>query len=289
MAGESESVIVVRDIESIDEMGAVEGLQRAVWGCADIDVVPRMLLRPACEVGGVLVGAFDGARCVGFAFGLVGVERGALSLHSHMLAVLPEYRGREIGYRLKLAQRGRALSRGINDMTWTFDPLQGRNAHLNFARLGVVSDDYRLNYYGDTSTSPLHTATGTDRLWVTWRLDGERVARRISEARDEIERARERFESATPLVFSSDKGGPEVSAPAGVIAAARPDSVSIEIPTDIDELRRDDLDLARRWRVATRIAFLSALGAGYVVEDFVRFSRDSRPRGAYLLRREEKR
>ncbi|MDQ3908172.1 MAG: GNAT family N-acetyltransferase [Acidobacteriota bacterium] len=287
MSIEGESEIVVRDIESIDEMGAVEELQHVVWGCADIDVVPRMLLRPACEVGGVLVGAFGGGRCVGFAFGLVGLERGALSLHSHMLAVLPKYRGREIGYRLKLAQRERALARGIRRMTWTFDPLQGRNAHLNFARLGVVSDDYRLDYYGDISTSPLHTATGTDRLWVTWQLDGERVARRVASPRGEAERAREQLEKAVALVYSSDKGGPETSAPAGVIDGARADLISIEIPADINELQRDDLDLSRRWRVATRAAFLSALGAGYVVEEFVRFSRYDRPRGAYLLRRTE--
>lgn len=282
----SESEIVIRGIETLDEMGAVEELQRVVWQCADIDVVPRILLHPACEVGGVLVGAFDSARLVGFAFGLVGIERGALSLHSHMLAVLPAYRARSLGARLKFAQRERALSRGIKRMTWTFDPLQARNAHLNFARLGVVSDDYRVNYYGDVSTSPLHTATDTDRLWVTWRLDSERVARRGHspsggagwQTSAELERARVELSDARPLVSVGEEGEPVT---ARLAPGAHVGLVLIEIPPDINALQRGDLARARRWREATRTAFRAALSAGYMVEEFFRTSRG----GAYLLRR----
>jgi predicted GNAT superfamily acetyltransferase len=282
VSGVSQTKIVIRDIESIDEMGAVEELQRIVWSCADIDVVPRMLLHPACEVGGVLVGAFDGARLAGFAFGLVGLEHGALTLHSHMLAVAPEYRGREIGHHLKLAQRERALANGIKRMTWTFDPLQSLNAHLNFARLGVVSDDYRVDYYGDVSTSPLHRGTGSDRLWVTWHLDSERAVRRINSKRDSEEQVRDEFERAAPLVSASQDGEPEVS---WLTKGVHGGLVSIEIPADISQLQLDDLDLARRWRVATRDAFQTALSASYIVEEFIRFARDGQNRGAYLLRR----
>ncbi|MCA1642617.1 MAG: hypothetical protein LC785_11850 [Acidobacteria bacterium] len=85
MTDKSQFGIGIRDIASIEEMGAVEELQREVWACGDIDVVPRMMLHPAREVGGTLVGAFDGALLVGFAFGFVGLERGRLVLHSHML------------------------------------------------------------------------------------------------------------------------------------------------------------------------------------------------------------
>jgi predicted GNAT superfamily acetyltransferase len=284
MTDKSQFGIGIRDIESIDEMGAVEELQREVWACGDIDVVPRMMLHPAREVGGTLVGAFDGARLAGFAFGFVGLERGRLVLHSHMLAVREEYRGRDLGALLKLAQRERALRQGIEVMTWTFDPLQSRNAHLNFARLGVVSDDYRVDYYGDVSTSPLHRATGTDRLWVTWHLEDERVRRKITAPRAESERAREELEHATPLVRAGAGGGPETHQLAG---RARDSSVSIEIPGDINELQRRDPDLARRWRRATREAFRAAFDAGHVAEEFFRAGRNGDARGAYLLRRGE--
>jgi predicted GNAT superfamily acetyltransferase len=282
MRDNSQSPIGIRDITSIEEMGAVEELQREVWRCADVDVVPRMMMHPACEVGGVLVGAYDGARLVGFAFGFVGLERGRLVLHSHMLAVHPAYRARRLGYLLKLTQRERALAQGITIMTWTFDPLQSRNAHLNFTRLGVVSDSYRLNYYGSISTSPLHGATGTDRLWVTWRLDSPRVVRRIDETRAVDDDALAELERAAPLVSLGADGSP---VDARRVKDARGGLISIELPGDIDALRQEDTERALRWRVATRIAFLKALSAGYGVEEFVRVERDGRRVGAYLLRR----
>ncbi|HEX8161413.1 MAG TPA: GNAT family N-acetyltransferase [Pyrinomonadaceae bacterium] len=282
MSDKSQFGIGIRDIESVEEMGAVEELQREVWACDDIDVVPRMMLRPAREVGGTLVGAYDGARLAGFAFGFVGLEHGRLALHSHMLAVREEYRGRDLGARLKLAQRERALSRGIELMTWTYDPLQSRNAHLNFARLGVTSDDYRIDYYGDVSTSPLHRGTGTDRLWVAWRLTGERVRRKIAAPRDELERGREELERARPLVRAGAGGGPETFELAG---GGRDALVSIEIPHDIDEVRRSDPRLALRWREATRGAFRAAFASGYAAEEFFRAGRNGGARGAYLLRR----
>ncbi|MFL6228555.1 MAG: GNAT family N-acetyltransferase [Pyrinomonadaceae bacterium] len=282
MTDYSQSPIGIRDITSIEEMGAVEELQREVWACADVDVVPRMMLHPAREVGGTLVGAYDGARLVGFAFGFVGLERGRLVLHSHMLAVKPEYRGRALGSCLKLAQRERALAEGIKLMTWTFDPLQSRNAHLNFARLGVVSDSYRVNYYGDISTSPLHRATGTDRLWVTWHLDSPRVLNRINSARAAAESVRDELERAAPLVRFGADGSPVVKR---LTEAAHGGLVTIEIPDDIDALREQDAEVALRWRAATRDAFQSALAEGYVVEEFFRVERDGRRGGAYLLRR----
>lgn len=282
MTDKSQFGIGIRDIASIEEMGAVEELQREVWACGDIDVVPRMMLHPACEVGGTLVGAFDGALLVGFAFGFVGLERGRLVLHSHMLGVKAGYRGRDLGARLKLAQRERALAAGIMVMTWTFDPLQSRNAHLNFARLGVVSNDYRVDYYGDGSTSPLHRGTGTDRLWVTWQLDGERVRRKLDEPRAEPEPTREELEHATPLVRARASGEPETSK---ITERTHADLVSIEIPPDINELLRTDPALARRWREATRGAFRAAFAAGYVADDFFRVGRNGDACGAYLLRR----
>jgi predicted GNAT superfamily acetyltransferase len=282
MTDKSQFGIGIRDISSIDEMGAVEELQREVWACADIDVVPRLMLHPAREVGGTLVGAFDGSLLVGFAFGFVGLERGRLVLHSHMLAVKPEYRGRGLGYLLKLAQRERALRQGIKLMTWTYDPLRSRNAHLNFARLGVVCDTYRLNYYGDVSTSPLHRATGTDRLWVTWQLDSSRVSQKIDAPSDADETARDALEQATPLVRPGAGGAPETH---GFAKDARGGLVSIEIPDDIDTLNERSINVALAWRAATRMAFLGAFSEGYVAEEFFRAEREGRRRAVYLLRR----
>src|SRR5687767_2319535 len=161
--------IIIRDIETLDEMHEVESLQREIWGLSDLDVLPALALRPQKELGAILIGAFANGRMVGFVFGFPGILNGETIIHSDMLGVSNEYRSQNVGYLLKLAQRSAALALGVRRITWTFDPLQSRNAHLNFNKLGVIADRYLVNYYGETS-SFLHRA-GTDRLWVTWLLD----------------------------------------------------------------------------------------------------------------------
>src|SRR2546421_3566737 len=159
-------------------MGEVETLQKNVWGCDDLDVVPATMLVASRQVGAVLLGAYDNSSLVGFVYGFPGWENGRLVHHSHMLAVKSAYRNFNLGYKLKLAQRERVLAQGINRITWTFDPLQSLNAYFNFGKLGVLADTYKINFYGEATSSFLHQI-GTDRLWVTWLLDGERVRQRL--------------------------------------------------------------------------------------------------------------
>src|SRR6266852_4189107 len=170
--------IVIRDIEGGAEMRAVEQLQKEVWGIPDLDVVPRSHLIAAKAAGGVLLGAFDRESLIGFVYGFVAHEQGTTTHHSHMLAVKPSYRNFNLGYKLKLAQRERVLAQGIKRITWTFDPLQSLNAYFNFGKLGVVADTYKVNFYGEATSSFLHQI-GTDRLWVTWPLDSRRVRERL--------------------------------------------------------------------------------------------------------------
>ncbi len=175
-------MLEIRDIRTAEELTAVEGLQREVWGFSDLDIVPGALFRVLVEIGGVLIGAFDdGDRLIAFNSGFAGYRKGHLEVHSDMLAVREAFRDQGLGYRLKMTQRDRVLAMGIDRITWTFDPLRSRNAYFNFRKLGVVSDEYRVNFYGDSTSSHLHS-TGTDRLWVTWFLN--RQPRRLVEAGD---------------------------------------------------------------------------------------------------------
>ena len=162
----------IREIRGIDELHAVEALQREVWGVADLEVLPAIHMIAAREVGAIIIGAFDGADLVGFVYGFPGFEGEHRVIHSDMLAVRTAYRDHGLGRTLKLAQRDAALARGVDRITWTFDPFQVRNAYLNFVKLGVTADRYLRDFYG-TTTSPLHQF-GTDRLWVTWMLRGGR-------------------------------------------------------------------------------------------------------------------
>ncbi|MBO0801190.1 MAG: GNAT family N-acetyltransferase, partial [Blastocatellia bacterium] len=149
-------MITIRDLLLTEEVYQVEELEKEVWGISDRDVTPLTHLVAAREAGGLLIGAYDGAMLAGFAYGFVGYEQGEMTLHSHMLAVKPAYRRRNLGFQLKLAQRERALEKGIKRITWTFDPLQSVNAHFNFCKLGVVSNQYKINLYGESTSSFLH-------------------------------------------------------------------------------------------------------------------------------------
>ncbi|HEX7177987.1 MAG TPA: GNAT family N-acetyltransferase [Pyrinomonadaceae bacterium] len=278
----TEDGISIRDIVEVEEMRAVEELQMEVWGMPERDIVSVFMLRATNAAGGVLVGAFDGATLAGFAYGFVGLEDGRAILHSDMLAVLPAYRGRDVGYRLKLAQRERALARGLRVMTWTFDPLQARNARLNFGKLGVVSARYFVNFYGERSSSFLHS-TGTDRLWVTWLLDSPRVRQRAATtARVAFDEWPARARELPALVRVGDNDAPVFEEDADA-ASQMSERVLVEIPGDITALEERQPALALEWRLATRRAFTSALAAGYLVEEFFRIERAGRRVGAYLL------
>src|SRR5438128_9182663 len=142
--------------------------------------MPLTLAVAARASGSLWLGAFDKDKdeMIGFAFALPSLEHGRPGFHSHTVAVRAGHRDQRIGYQLKLAQRERALARGIKEMTWTFDPLRSRNAHLNFFRLGVICNSYRVDFYGSQNSSPLYS-NGTDRFWVTWRMADPRVEARL--------------------------------------------------------------------------------------------------------------
>jgi predicted GNAT superfamily acetyltransferase len=287
MAGNNPQSIIIRDIEEISELRQVEEIQKEVWGIDDREVFPALALIPMIEVGAVLIGAFDEDRMAGFVFGFPGLEpvqQGCAAedraekpravLHSDMLAVRPEYRSLGLGYKLKLAQRERALAKGIDTITWTFDPLQSLNAHLNFNKLGVIADRYLVNYYGET-TSFLHS-TGTDRLWVTWLLRSERVENRVcrgtameAPACGDIQTIISMGENHEPVKLANESSAQRFFA--------------IEVPPDINRLLSQSAQLARRWREATRDAFTIAIASGFIVSEFYLTESSCGTVGRYLL------
>jgi predicted GNAT superfamily acetyltransferase len=274
------SSIVIRDIEGIAEMREVESLQKDVWEFEDRDIIPFSIMAATRENGGILVGAFDGSSLIGFAYSFIGIEDERMVHHSHMLAVRPAYRNFNLGYKLKLAQRDRALAQGITRMTWTFDPLQSLNAHFNFAKLGVVADAYKINFYGETTSSFLHQiGNGTDRLWVTWPLDSSRVLERL-QTKDRSRVANVGLADTACLVQVGPNNVPQKGRASEI---GGQNDISIEIPADINALQRESPELAMRWREATRWAFSEALASNYQIYDFCGASRNDQSVGVYLL------
>ena len=274
----------IRDLKSIDDLSQLKAVEKEVWGMADDDTLPLTLAIACKAAGNIFVGAFDKDKdkdkLVGFAFGFLGREHGQTTIHSHMLAVLDAYRHLDLGSRLKQAQRERAMAMGVREMTWTYDPLQSRNAHFNISKLGVVSDTYKTDFYGPETSSMLHR-NGTDRLWVRWILNSRRVRDRLAGKNARVETL-DAMRLLAPLVRFDPSGKP---GRANLPESLSRQRVSIEIPGDILEVERTDMGLAREWRDATRWAFREALKAGFIVAEFCRSIRGQQGPGAYLLQR----
>jgi predicted GNAT superfamily acetyltransferase len=238
-------VIEVRALSTHEDFQNAVNLQKTIWGFADGELLPVRVFVVANKIGGQAFGAFDGDRMIAFCNSLPGLKPGPKSyLHSHMLGVLPEYRNHGVGRALKLAQREEALSRRIDLIEWTFDPLELKNAYLNIEKLGAVVRRYAFNQYGTTS-SPLHAGLPTDRCTAEWWIDSDRVRAAID--------------------------GRPVNRPA--IEA------TIEIPLAIGELRTSDPDQAREIQRVAGERFQKLFDMGLTVIGFER----SDTSGSYLL------
>lgn len=227
----------IRQCTTLEEFGACVELQREVWGFSELDTLPLRAFITARHSGGMTYGGFDPAgRLIGFAHAMAAFD-GRLRpyYYSHMLAVRPESRNGGVGHRLKLEQRGRALRLGVPLITWTYDPLQSRNAYLNLVKLGGVARRYKVNYYGNQSTSALHRGLDTDRLLVEWWVGSARVDRALA-------------------------GGGQPGT-GSVVGSVKPVE-KVEIPREIEEMKARDLAEADHWQRQVREQFLSCFERG---------------------------
>jgi len=236
--------VVIRACSTPQEFRACVQVEKDVWNFDPLDAVSHHIMAVAHETGGQVFGAFDGQQMIGFALAFPAIRDGHVHLHSHMAAVISSYQGHGIGRLLKLKQREEALSRGINLIEWTFDPLQARNANFNIRRLGAVVRRYLCNFYGESS-SPLHANLPTDRLVAEWRLDSPRVEAHLSGRAHEADK----------------------------------DVRRIAIPRSMNELRQAHPAKAAEIQAAVRQQFLDAFEQAYAVSAFTADENN----GYYLL------
>lgn len=271
----------IRDLRTLDDFRRVVQLEQEIWGYTDpgdIITVPVFII--TVKRGGILIGAFEGDRMIGFAFSLVAMKDGRPTQWSHMMGVVAEHRRTGLGRTLKLAQRDRAIAAGFDLMEWTFDPLQALNAHLNFARLGVVCDEYVRDLYGE-STSALHRGTSTDRFVVQWKLREPHVERRIARTGATLT-MRASDAAAAPVVNETFVDGNwRRTRPGNLALDSR--RAWVEVPAGFTEMQQQAPDVAREWRQHTRAIFEAYFVRGYRAVDF-ELQRDQ-ARGRYLLAR----
>jgi predicted GNAT superfamily acetyltransferase len=280
--------IKIRPLKALEELSAAVELQRTVWDDPST-VIYRNMLISIVRNGGLLLGAFDGSRLVGFVLGYLGTEAqdsqrpamANLKLVSQRMAVLPDYRNSGIGFELKLGQREYAIKQGIRLITWTFDPLQSRNAHLNIHKLGAIIRDYWRDYYG-TEPSPQVTLGSSDRALVEWWVTNNRVQQRINGKRSSL--TLEQYTSANAMILNPTYEGPRgYPHPCEVVNTSGGMVVLIEIPTDYNAIVQGDPGLGRAWRHHTRELMEQAFASGYTVTDFLYGNYEGRMRSFYAL------
>jgi predicted GNAT superfamily acetyltransferase len=193
------------------------------------EITPN-LLQAMVHSGAYLTGAFIGEKCVGAAFAFPATN-GDLHLHSHMTAVLDDYRDQGIGYALKIDQWQWAKKNNYKQITWTFDPLVARNAKLNLVKLGVDISGYYPNFYGDMPDE-LNAGDESDRVMASWKVVGDQPV-------------------AKSVIINPDES-----------------DTLIKIPEDIVSIRNKDISENLKWRHKVREEFMRAFEKGGKVVGF---------------------
>lgn len=281
--------ITIQSLEKASELQGAIDLQKLYWGDDSEALVVMHMLLAIVRYGGHVLGAFIDKELVGIVIGMLGtrshIDQPAadnLLIMSKRMVVLPDLRGKQIGYRLKLAQRDIAIRQNIPLVTWTFDPLLARNAHLNIRKLGCVSTMYEQDYFGETANNPTLSA---DRLVVDLWTESERVQSRLDNDFVPYTHADYMKDGATLYNEAAlDRNG--LLVPVSVVDTVESDVVLLEIPSDFVGLDTIDHDIGLWWRDHMRQAFGMLMGWDYRVIDFVRTRITERECAYYVLEKQ---
>ena len=237
--------MTIRECVSVDDFQQCIELERAVWKDDDIGIMPirLYLISKACKAP--TIGAFDqDGRLVGFVHTMLALIGKNVVYHSHLAAVIEGLRHKDIGYRMKLAQREFAIREGIPLIIWTFDPLQSRNAHLNINKLGAIIRRYEVNYYGEGLSSIFDSGVPSDRIFAEWWVTSPHVEAALAGNR--------------PQLLAHD--------------------AAVLIPDDISAVRARSVEDHLKWRFKAREDFLKHLNDGLIARGFERDSQSAQSR-----------
>ncbi len=273
---------IVRPPATPEEHIELMELERLIWGSDYRDVVPYHITIPLAEMGGVVLGVYEVGigKAVGVLVMFPAISEGKVHYHSHILGFLKEYRGQGLGTKIKEIQRMISIQRGIDLITWTFDPLLLSNAWLNIVKMGVVVKEYRINYYG-VGAFEYNRGVETDRFMAEWHLKSERVKRRLDKGELKVQTLSHYINDVgAEIVLDADivdgylkPGKPKLT--------SRNDVLLVRIPDNFVKILTSSLSLANEWRLKSRLALRHYLLRKYVVIDIT--ADESRERYYYVM------
>ncbi|MEM0119886.1 MAG: GNAT family N-acetyltransferase [Thermoprotei archaeon] len=251
-------MVVVRELDGPAEFVEAERVQKEAWGMSDIMVTPKEIMIAIRDNGGLVLGAFDEGRLIGFALSFPGYRKGKLFMYSHQTGVSREYQSRGVGYLLKQKQKEMSIMKGFDLIAWTYDPIIARNAHFNLVKLGAIARTYKPNYYGPMNDS-INAGWETDRVVAEWWVKDVAI---------EEERRGLRLIGEAHQAIQVDLAGSYARC-LGYTVDLNARKVLVEIPRDIVKLKEKDPEEAVRWRLFTREVFKAYFAAGYAAVDVV--------------------
>lgn len=245
------SDITIRPLTTMDELLEMQKVEETVWKMSPNPVHQTFT---ALKNGGIILGAFNGQKMIGFLYSFAGYDGQNTYLCSHMLGILPEFRSGGLGMRMKKKQAELAGELGYSVITWTFDPLESLNAYLNLNKLGAVGAAYHIDHYG-VMNDDLNKGLATDRIQIEW-ATGERAKN-------------------SPVDFTPDRLLTDVNEhnePVANLTAFQDDHNGwfVAIPTNFQTIKNENMELARQWRRVTREAFQLLFKKNYIARDLLR-------------------
>lgn len=284
-------LIELKVLQTAEEIKPVEELQKLVWPGSDIEVVPMHMLVTVAQNSGLLIGAYYQEQLIGFVYGFIGLyhqsEISQLKHCSHMLGVHPDYRDTGVGAKLKRAQWQLVRQQGMELITWTYDPLESRNAYFNIAKLGAICNTYKRNHYGEMGDN-LNAGVPSDRFQVDWWVNSRRVLTRLGRKPQNRLDLAHYLAADVSIINQTRLNDADLPQPfqdrMDTLESpdTRPKITLFEIPGDFQALKTADLDLARQWRLYSRVVFELFFNHGYMITDFI-YMPGEEPRSYYVL------
>ncbi len=252
----------IRTLHDQRDLLAVNELFGRVWGLTPPKTpIDAGVLRALAFSQNYVAGAFVDDELVGGSVAFWGRDSRGWILHSHVTAVDPQARGVGIGSALKTHQRAWSLQRGVDRISWTFDPLIRRNAYFNLVRLGAVATEYHEVFYGEMSDL-INAGDFSDRCVAIWDVAPAPGGTRSAVLDSEDARKHVILEPASTAVDAE----PIVRSDRIVVGVA----LRAFVPSDVELMRRSDPQLAQRWRLALRATLGVAMHRGFVAAEMTR-------------------
>ena len=269
----------IKRLTNPESFKQLELLQMEVWGRGE--VIPYHVLIAFQKMGGIVLAAIDdGGRPIGMLCGYNSFQNGKVYHYMHLCGVVPEMREQGVATALKKTLREHLLSQGIELAKWLIDPLQIPEAYLSLHRLGALGRRYVEHFYG-TMRDPYNRGLESDRLEVVWKLRSRRVEDRVAKKEPEVT-VKDLIDEGAKRILTTLKIG-AIEKVLNYRLNVKDDRILLEIPANIDQIKRLDISVATEWRNVTRKIFKKYIEEGYTVTDLLRDTENGRTRYYYLI------